>query len=417
VLSPAPAPPPAAPSPPTPERDAGEKPDPDDFGDVASDAGAPPSATACGGCGVLQLCAVDTCVDASGITSIESWLGHTCKVHDGRLYCWGPNGFGQLGTGDTTSRSTPTRVGSFNDWLTVATSETHSCAIRASGVLYCFGDNASGQLATGDTEARLLPTAVDTPFPLRAIACGGTSCCALGAAGQLACFGDNLEGKIGQHDPFGTADATSPKVVEPGQRFASVSVGQGHVCAIRASGELACWGRNVRGELGIGGVEPGQLRAPTPVGDAADWRAVACSQHHSCGVRGDGSLWCWGQNVFHELAAPELEATFASPRRVGTELDWQSVAVGWFHSCALKQDGRMFCWGRAIEGQLGVRSVDPLPAPNLITSPARFTRIALGHFHSCGVDDAGTLHCWGMNEDGQLGVGDLERRHMPVAVP
>ena len=173
VLSP--PPPAAAPSIPSPVHDAGagpgSSPDPDDFGDVTTDAG-PPIATAspCGACDVLQLCAVDTCVDAGGVTAVASWLRHTCKVQDGQLYCWGDNAHGQLGTGDLEPRIVPTRVGSFNDWLHVATSETHTCAIRAPGALYCFGDNASGQLATHDTMPRLQPTAVDTPWPLRELA-------------------------------------------------------------------------------------------------------------------------------------------------------------------------------------------------------------------------------------------------------
>jgi alpha-tubulin suppressor-like RCC1 family protein len=410
------APPPATPPPLT--GDAGIDPVPDDVGDITTgDAGAPPAPSPCGTCGVLELCAVDTCVDASGVTAIASWLGHTCKVHDGRLFCWGDNAEGQLGTGDTAMRDVPTRVGSFNDWLAVATSETHTCAIRAPGALYCFGDNASGQLATGDTRPRFEPTAIDTPWPLRAISCGGTSCCAIGADARLACWGDNLEGKLGQDDPFGSADATELREVQAGTRFASVGVGQGHVCAILESGELRCWGRNVMGELGLGSVDPGQLRAPQRVGDASDWRSIGGSQHHTCGVRADGSLWCWGHNMFHELSAPELETTFPAPRRVGADVDWHEVAVGWFHSCARKRDGRMFCWGRAIEGQLGVESIDPLLEPNLITAPARFTRIALGHFHSCGVDELGALYCWGMNDDGQLGVGDLERRHVPSPLP
>jgi alpha-tubulin suppressor-like RCC1 family protein len=188
---------------------------------------------------------------------------------------------------------------------------------------------------------------------------------------------------------------------------------------ITQAGALYCWGRNPGGEAGLG-PDVVQARAPTRVGEADDWVSIAASQHHTCGVRADGSLWCFGSNGHNELgvvAVLDDSPVVQEPAQAGSELDWKSVAVGWFHTCALKRDDRLFCWGRAIEGQLGVRSVDPLPAPNLITSPARFTRIALGHFHSCGVDDAGTLHCWGMNEDGQLGVGDLERRHMPVAVP
>ena len=123
------------------------------------------------------------------------------------------------------------------------------------------------------------------------------------------------------------------------------------MCAIKESGALGCWGRNTDVELGIG-PEPGQTRVPMRVGDASDWLQVSASQHDSCGVRGDGSLWCWGLNTHYELGAPELDARIATPAQVGSDTDWEEVAVGWFHTCGRKRDGRVFCWGRAIEGQL-----------------------------------------------------------------
>jgi alpha-tubulin suppressor-like RCC1 family protein len=297
----------------------------------------------------------------------------------------------------------------------VSTAEHSTCAIRAPGTLYCFGDNASGELGTGDNEPHAEPTLVRTPL-LREIACGGTGCCALSGEGELACWGDNLEGKVGQGDPFGSQDATRPLVVEDGATFERVSVGQGHVCAIRESGALACWGRNSDGQLGLG-VEPGQLREPTQVGVETDWQAISGSQHHTCGVRGDGSLWCWGRNEHSELNAPEPLTVYYEPRQVGGELDWGAVVVGWFHTCARKRDGQLWCWGRAIEGQLGVTSVDPIPDPTPVTAPGQVALFALGNFHTCAVDSAGALYCWGLNGDGQLGLGDLERRHEPVLVP
>jgi hypothetical protein len=401
-------------APPT-ARDAGPLPDPDDVGDDGpADASRPP-ATPCGPCGVMELCAAGTCVDSRGVTSLASSLDHTCRVADGRLHCFGDNEYGQLGTGDRARRAEPTRVGNFNDWLRVSTGERHTCALRAPGVLYCFGDNDLGQLGSGDTATRLTPRAIDTPLPLRDIACGGMNCCAIDEDGGLSCWGDNLEGKAGQDDPYGSPDVTRPLAVEPGARFRSVALGQGHVCAIRESGALACWGRNTSGELGIG-PEPIQTRAPRQVGDARDYEAVAASQHHTCAVRSDGGLWCWGHNGHYELGTPEFDVALSTPQRMNSAVAFRDVAAGWFHTCALARDGRLYCWGRAIEGQLGLARIEPLLEPNRVAMPERWRSVTAGRFHTCGTDESGAVLCWGENASGQLGVGDDARRNAPEPV-
>ncbi len=431
----------AAPPPtPAPAQDAASVRDPDDITpppvlDAAApriDAAEPtPDAASptgeCDACAVGQLCAIDRCVDAAGVTSLSAVHAHACQVADGQLFCWGSGGDGQLGAGDARDRNAPSRVGSFNDWLQVSTGETHSCALRSPGVVYCWGGNSSGQLGLGDVDARRQPSALPFPAFVRELACGGTSCCAIDRGDQLWCWGDNLEGKAAQDDAYGSSDVTAPlraRVAE-GSRWRTLAVGQGHVCAIQQDGSLWCWGRNTNGQLGIG-PEPGQTRVPGRVGSAADWTAIAAGQHHTCGVREDGSLWCWGDNAFFEIAAPDPALRYPEPRQLGAAIEWTAVATGWFHSCAIARDARLFCWGRAIEGQLGQempiagQRMDlegfPLPEPGWVAMPASWQRVVNGNFHTCGVDASGATLCWGENGAGQLGVGDDMRRQVPTRV-
>ena len=76
-------------------------------------------------------------------------------------YSFGRNNYGQLGLGDTTQRTSPTKVGT-DTWTAVAGGEGHSLAINSDGYLYSFGRNNYGQLGLGDTSSRTSPTKVGT---------------------------------------------------------------------------------------------------------------------------------------------------------------------------------------------------------------------------------------------------------------
>jgi len=379
----------------------------------------PSSDATCGGCAAGQLCSAGSCVERRGLTMVEAGRVHTCLIADGRLFCWGANEHGELGLGDVDGRQGISRVGAANDWLAVSGGEEHSCGLRAPGRLFCWGDNSKGQLGVGDTERRPSPTPVGAGDDWEAIFCGGDNCCALRDAGRLYCWGDNLEGKPGQDDGYSEPDVLEPREVVGDRRYRVVALGQGHVNAITEAGELLGWGRTPQGETGTG-VVLGHLRAPMAVAVAADsrWVSVAAAQHHSCAVDEDGGLYCWGMSDFGELGGGVVDdvSVVATPARVGSDSDWAAVAAGWFHSCATKRDGRLHCWGRAIEGQLGQGGGDPVPQPNLVMPELGWKPPVLGGFHSCALTGDGALYCWGQNNQGQLGLSGVDRVHEPTEV-
>lgn len=351
----------------------------------------------------------------SDARSLSIGLNHTCAIAAGALYCWGQNDHGQLGLGDEVSRGRPTRVGGSADWRDVCGGEEHTCARRDDGTTYCWGKNLHGELGVGDFNQRSLPTRVEAA-PYVHIACGGYNSCGILADGNLQCWGDNFEGKLGLNDPYDSPDSPLPVTVTGKLSFREVALGQGNTCGITREGALYCWGRNTDGQ---GGTTPEmlQLRAPTRVGTSSDYKRVATAMRHTCAVKVDGRLFCWGTDTEGSLGlGVAAETRKNAPLQVGTDADWADVRVQWFHSCGLRTSGAIYCWGRGQEGQLGLGDIEPRNTPARTGSASDWTSVTTGKFHSCGLRTAGA-YCWGINDDGvQLGLGDTERRYEPTEV-
>ena len=91
---------------------------------------------------------------------------------------------------------------------------------------------------------------------------------------------------------------------------------------------------------------------------------------------------------------------------------WASVTVGYDHTCAIRTNRALWCWGLNDSGQLGLGyyTVGPgvgTPQPQQVTSPAAagWATITAGFAHTCAIRSGGRLWCWGWNDRGQLGIG------------
>ncbi len=350
-----------------------------------------------------------------GPSGTQLWVAtgdqHSCAVVDGNLYCWGNNAEGALGLGDVSGRLGPTRVGAETQWNVVSCGRSHSCGLL-DGSVYCWGSGSSGQLGLNGFSSVLEPEEVALPTRATALSTGHEHSCAILADQRLYCWGSNSEGQLGQDDPFPGAgvDSPIPLEVSPGETWSRVSVGQGHTCAIRASGTLFCWGRNSLGMLGLGEGAPGQIRVPQQVGSATNWREVAAGQSHTCGVQEDGTLYCWGANDDNQLMSPASDPIL-SPALVAGLSPVKNLALNTFHTCAILNNGQARCSGRNTEGAVGNGRNE---AEVLMASPVpdtQWSQMAAGRFHTCGVRN-GTILCSGGNSAGELGVGDSARRNV-----
>ena len=150
------------------------------------------------------------------------------------------------------------------------------------------------------------------------------------------------------------------------------------------------------------------------------WMERDSGQNFTCAIRGDQSLWCWGQNTGNAsdsgyplgiLNATEL----TSPSRVDPTTEWIAIRGHTFHSCAVRRNLELWCWGRNTEGQLGTADIEARTTPTQVS--VGMAIVSPGLFATCAISRDGETLCTGKNEEGQLGTGDTERRHEFTAIP
>ena len=245
-------------------------------------------------------------------TAVAAGGSHACALTaGGAVYCWGDNGYGQLGDNTTTRRAapTPSRVG---EVIAIAAGSSHTCALLSAGGVYCWGDNSAGQLCTGAVGGRELAPAATLLRPVVALAAGANTTCAVLADGTVQCCGDGSQGQRG--DGTTTRNRYIPVPVAGLTHATDVTVGTAHACARRDDGSVWCWGANGGGQLGDASViarsTPVQVRALT---DAVE---VAAGGAHTCARTAGQTLRCWGSNGGGQLGDGTTTARFtASPVR------------------------------------------------------------------------------------------------------
>lgn len=189
----------------------------------------------------------------AGVTAIEAGEFHTCAVVSGGVRCWGRNLAGELGDGSNTDSGTPVVVGGIpGPVVALGLGSSHSCAVTAAGAVYCWGSNGEGQLGIGNSDGtRLLPAPVQgLPGSVTRVTAGIAHTCALTQAGAVWCWGRNFSGELG--DGTRTERTLPVAAARLASGVTSVTAGGSHTCATVVAGGIKCWGEGSAGRLGLG---------------------------------------------------------------------------------------------------------------------------------------------------------------------
>ena len=376
----------------------------------------------------------------TGVAALTAGPFHTCALaQTGTVQCWGSNYYGPLGNGTNTQSPTPTPTAAplaapvATHAGAVAAGANYTCALTTAGAAYCWGGNGYGQLGDGSTDNRTTPAPVSgLGFGVAAIAARGLHTCALTTAGTALCWGHNGDGQLGDGS---TDDRPTPVAVKDVggagtlSGVAAIAAGNLHTCALTTAGTALCWGHNGDGRLGDGSGGGGGSSQTTPVsvsGLGTSVNAITAGGYHTCALTTAGTALCWGANLFGQLGNGNTAIQLApvSVKDVGgagTLSGVAAIAASTSHTCALTTTGAVQCWGSNTKGKLGDGSTAQRTAPVDVKDVggagtlSGVAAIATGDGHTCARTTAGAALCWGYNSNGQLGDGSTTDRSTPVA--
>lgn len=335
----------------------------------------------------------------------------TCALVSGTVKCWGA----------TEGTLIPTDITGIDAGVTsIAMGAGHACAIRSDGRVMCWGGNDYGQLGDGTGTYRPDPVFISGSTTFTSLTAGNWFTCGVTSTGGASCWGHNVYGELG----IGTF---SPTQCTSGQcnfydvpyqvsglttGVARVDGAWGHACAQKLDGSLWCWGRNLFSQLGV--ATPGQLATPRNTVTSGVVQ-LSVGGDTTCFIQG-GSPQCLGSNLWGELGAG-LPFNTESDVPVNISLSGITALFGGKGDvhCATTASG-LSCWGHNDFGQVGDGSKMNRATPVPVAVPSTVTSVATGDDHTCALTVEGAVYCWGSNVSGQLGDGTRMERLTPTVV-
>ena len=283
---------------------------------------------------------------------------------DGKLFVWGKNNLGQLGLGDTTTRTSPVQVGLLTDWALIAACNYSCVAVKTDGTLWTWGENSSGQLGNGNTTNRSSPVQV----------------------------------------------GNSTNWAKPGGTTAT------SFC-IKTDGTFWSWGAAV-------GLGDGAAARSSPAQVGSDtWNTIKGSYTGACSVmalKTNGTLWGWGSAFNGRMGNGNAATYYSSAVQVGSGSTWIDAGgiggFGSYHTVLIKSTGELYTTGWNLYGQLGVGDTTSRSTLTQVGALTNWKFARGGYNSSFAVTTGNKLYSWGANNSGQLGLGNTTDRSTPVQV-
>lgn len=299
--------------------------------------------------------------------SISTGQYHSCALLvDNQIYCWGKSDRGQLGDALAAKSTVPVKVSGMPPEIVAITSGfDYNCVLTRVGSVWCWGYNGYGQLGLGHTTSTTIPQQViglSSGVTSVSASMGGHTCAIQGL--DTFCWGFGFYGQLGLGNKWfsPTVPTRVPGLSAP---LRTISTGWLHTCGVTVAGGVLCWGNN---DYELMGPDVADRISEIPVAHpalATDVKSVMAYSRETCVQLTTGVFKCFGYNHSGHLGLSH-NSNVTTPTEISAlGATSAQLTMGQSHSCAVTRTGRVMCWGSNAASQLGVPngygSYTPIP--------------------------------------------------------
>jgi len=277
------------------------------------------------------------------------------KLPENHVYFWGANSWSDP------KGETPSQVLTLSRKriCQISVGKEHAVALTEGGRVFAWGKNDFGQLGTGDEENRALPVYTELPYEtyIASIAAGGNYTVGLTKRGELWSWGRFQASNFPRlfTDTWCNGYESKGEMGLKGMKLAQVRAGDQHMGVLTKEGKLYTWGYNDFGQLGwglhgegrCGQQRPQQVKGLIETEEIIDF---ACGGGHTVAVTKSCRIFGWGSNTNGQLGHA-MRQCFPEPVEIPLGDPICKVRAGWQCSAYITESARpIICGGVRAEG-------------------------------------------------------------------
>lgn len=319
---------------------------------------------------------------------------------DGTVYGAGDNSKGQLGVGNTSNKSAPTKVLLDGLCKKVVVGTNHTIYLMVDGSVYASGLNSSGQLGLeGTGTVRNKPERITSINDIVDVEAAGDHTLFITKSGRVYACGSNAFGQLGLNN---LETQYSPYPIEDNQTgpIDQVCTSSTHTILHSTAGRFYATGDNSQYQLATG--DNTARKVPTFLSNITSLnpKEIVLLPYSSIFTLEDNSIRAIGQNTGKFANSSSSNATSLT---TGCTMDYLEIAYGFDHAIITDKLGHLFTSGTNNNSQLGQGDAVNRFSPHVVFSANNIEKVVCGTDQIWIKDDLGNVWNSGRNDRGQLG--------------
>jgi alpha-tubulin suppressor-like RCC1 family protein len=351
------------------------------------------------------------------VIQVAAGNAFSCLLYsEGNIKCVGLNRRLGNGTNDNiyvSTWATATEVSGISNATQISLYDSGGCAVLATGAIKCWGMFKMPDDGTYYTT----PETISGISNAASISYANSMISVRTSDGYIKSWGRGTAGQLGGGNLNNSSTSVNALGIPSTYQVINHAAGNLHQVVVTSTGSVVTWGLDI---LNLNN-SYSNFSTPYVVAGLSNISSATAGQNFSCALNSSGNVLCWGKNEYGQrglgITTPNDANLPNTPNQVSGISNATAISSGAYHSCAIKSDKTVYCWGYNQQGQIGNGNASStINSASTATGLSNVSQISTGYLHTMALTETGNVYVWGNNTEYQLGLGDNTSRTTPVNI-